>query len=1035
MEPRSSIALVLATLISAATADLRLTEFQARGESRWVELQHPGSETIDLAGFELRTSPHPDAAAEDVWVFPAIALEPGSHLTIGLGSSPGEANLDLERSGGYLALASPEGTILTAYENYPKQRDDVSFGLDPADPERQLYFENPTPGEANENGILGFVEDTVFSLTGGFYDAPIELEITSATPDAIISYTTNGSIPGVFNANSRLYEGPIEIGKSTVIRAHASKLGYAGTDLDTHTYLFLDDVLDQPEFPEGFPESWGDGPGVTAPLPNRRSDYEVDQRIRQITYKDMDGQEFALKESLQSLPSLSLVMPIGSLLDPDRGLHALAQNKGREWERPMSLEYFEADGQRAFQINGGFRMQGGWNRHPESFKKSFRFYFRSEYGAPKLRYPLFPDTAVDTFDTLILRAGNGKAWSSPWRSHPALLRVTYLRDQLPRDLQHDMGHPTSHGSFVHLYINGLYWGLYNLVERVDEWFGPGYLGGDEDDYDVIKWIRSEGMVISAGNADAWNDLLRLVRGNVASAQVYQEVAALLDMENLIDYMLINFYIGNSDWPDNNAYTFRQRAEDGRFRFVCWDSEESLLSTSANSLGRNNTSTPAEVFRRLLRNDEFRVLLMDRIQEHFADDGVLTDAHVRRRFMDRAREIDRGIVGESARWGDLLRTADPYTRDDWINELDLLQQSYFGLGDGSREEITLDQMKFTGWTSKVGAPALRPRDRYLPQGTPVEIRKKSIFTSGTLYYTTDGTDPRLPGGAINPAAIPGTTTILLEASTLIKARILSLDSWGPLTQASYHIGLQASAANTTITELMYHPVSDAEPEFIELTNTSSAPVNLRGSKFDQGIRFEFMEDAVLQPGESVILTNDTALFAQRYGSAVRVLGEFDGGTRLSNGGETVTLLDIAGDIIASVSYSDEDPWPEEADGEGYSLVHDGAEWRLSQEKGGSPGSAGRANLIDAALASSPIIVTTDSGNRHLVVERWSRMEDVVLSLQVSSDLKTWTTLSDDPALLVPIDDLRERLEWMLPAAEAASTSYARLLVEEKAPPIE
>ncbi len=133
--------------------------------------------------------------------------------------------------------------------------------------------------------------------------------------------------------------------------------------------------------------------------------------------------------------------------------------------------------------------------------------------------------------------------------------MTYIRDQLPRDLQRDLGHPTAHGRrFVHLYINGLYWGLYDLVERVDEWFGPAYFGGDEDEYDVIKWIRSEGMVISAGNADAWNELLKLARGNVHSSETYEAIQQLLDVENLIDYMLINFYLGNTDWPDNNSYS-------------------------------------------------------------------------------------------------------------------------------------------------------------------------------------------------------------------------------------------------------------------------------------------------------------------------------------------------------------------------------------------------------------------------------------------------------------------------------------------------
>ncbi|MGY8686147.1 MAG: CotH kinase family protein, partial [Verrucomicrobiales bacterium] len=642
----------------------------------------------------------------------------------------------------------------------------------------------------------------------------------------------DGSIPSLFNRNSKRYAGPITIDHIMIIRAWAAKPGYEPTNLDTHTYIFRNDVLHQPQFPDGFPESWGSGPGVNAVMPGL-SDYEVDPRIRDATYVDRDGETFTLDDALRSIPSLAVTLPIKTLLGPETGLHALARNKGAEWERPISLEYFEESGNRAFQINGGIRMQGGWNRLPESFKKSFRFYFRSEYGDSKLEYPLFPDSNVTTFDTLILRAGNGKAWSSPWRpltgsTNNSLERVTYLRDQLPRDLQHDMGHPTSHGRFVHLYINGLYWGLYNLVERVDEWFGPGYFGGDEEDYDVIKWIRSEGMVISAGNDDAWQDLLRLVRSDIELQETYEAAAALVDLENLIDYMLINFYIGNSDWPDNNSYTFRKRTDDGRFRFVSWDAEESLVETSANSLSKKNTSTCAEVFQRLRRNEEFQVLLKDRIAKHFSAGGILTDAYVSQRHLGRAREIDRAIVGESARWGDLLRSGQPYTRDHWMDELDNLEDNFFGRGDGSREEVTYNQMRSSKWTSPEQAPRLTLPEGFVPRGSEVAISKASIFAIGTPYFTTDGSDPRLFGGELNPNAIQGPQTITIDASTTIKARLLANERWSPIVEVRYSIGIPASGENITISELMYHPATDEAPEYLELANHSDQEVNLQGS---------------------------------------------------------------------------------------------------------------------------------------------------------------------------------------------------------------
>ncbi len=811
------------------------------------------------------------------------------------------------------------------------------------------------------------VADTKFSLNGGFYEAPIIVALSSATPEATIEYTLDGSEPSLFNAATRRYSGPISIERTTVVRAQASKAGMEPTNLDTHTYLFSQSTLFQPKQPDGFPANWSNAGGINASKP-ADVDYEIDPRIREARYVDMDGEAFGLAEALQALPSMAITIPNSVLWDPDHGLHAQARNKGREWERRASVEYFDATGERLQQAEAGLRMQGGWNRNPEMLKKSLRLYFRKEYGDAKFRAPLFKDTPVDSFDTLILRSGNGKAWPSPWRALSglgnSLERTTYLRDEFVRATQLDMGHPSAHGDFVHLYINGLYWGLYNLTERLDEHFGARYFPGEADDMDVIKWIRSLGRLANNGTEDVWESVLTLARGDVESPAVYDEIASLVDLPNLIDYMLVNFFVGNGDWPDNNAYTMRSRVEGETFRFFCWDSEECLLSPQANRLNVRHPGNLSELYQLLRQNEEFQFLISDRISRHFFDDGALTDTQSSARLMRLARRIDRAIVAESARWGDLLRPSQPYDRDDWLRELQRLREDYFNSAGNGRNAITLSQLESAGLWDHQRPPLV------VQEGDVVRVKKRSIFASGILYFTTDGTDPRLPGGEIHPSAQQGPAAIPFTETLTIRARAKGLTRWTPEVEHTFVYGTAASAANLRITEIMYHPAED-DPmanEFIELMNTSEENVNLRGLRFIDGIDFAIAEDTLLAPGERALIVGD-----QEIAMNARVLGSFANDTRLSNSGERLAVASAEGALIHAVSYQDD-----VADGDGLSLEWHAATgtWLASTERGGTPGRS--------SAPMTPGIRVDANGQLILHI-------DPSLELQHSPNLIDWDTL--------------------------------------------
>ncbi|MFT5525431.1 MAG: hypothetical protein ACI9HK_003399, partial [Pirellulaceae bacterium] len=283
------------------------------------------------------------------------------------------------------------------------------------------YFGQLTPGEINNESFLGFVEDTRFSVDRGYYSSAFQVEISSDTTAATIVYTTNGDRPTL--AAGTVYSQPIDITTTTVLRAVAFKAGYQESNVDAHTYIFVDDVIQQPANPVGFPSVWG-------PVP---ADYEMDQRI--VTDPRFSDQ---ITAALQTHPVMSLTIDNAEFWDPTTGIYANTQQVGREWERDVTVELFDFPGGESSKVNAGIRLQGNASRSTTRPKHNMRLLFRDEYGTDKLEFPLFGDTDVQIFDELILRGGNGDAWI-----HPSLgqeIDAQYIRDQWLRDSLGVMGH-------------------------------------------------------------------------------------------------------------------------------------------------------------------------------------------------------------------------------------------------------------------------------------------------------------------------------------------------------------------------------------------------------------------------------------------------------------------------------------------------------------------------------------------------------------------------------------------------------------------
>jgi len=923
----------------------------------WIELHNRSTGSVNLNGWAVSDDPD----QWDLWTLPAVTLAPDQYLIVfasGKDRRPTNGgnlhtSFKLSASGQYLGLFNanfPREVATQFLPNYPEQRPDISYGLYN---DAFGYLTNPSPRAANSGpaAFSGFAASPSASVKSGFFNRPFSLSLSTATQGADIRYTLDGSEPTP--TSGTLYTGPLSVAGSprravVTVRAVAFRVDLLCSRVVTYSYVFPDYVLAQPANPEGFPASWitqtSEGSPDVTEVP---ADYQMDPRI--ITNANYTA---LVRQALTNLPTLSLVADTADLFSDSRGIYANPNPPLADracWERPASAELILPDGSSGFRINAGLRIHGATSRDPNwTHKHSFRLFFKSEYDG-KLNYPFFADSTVGTFKTLILTAGFNTSWNN--RFEMGGNRAQFVRDQFCADLQLAMGHPASHGRFVHLYVNGLYWGVYNAHERPDDDFAATYLGGDKSQYDVVRNTQGFFEVV-AGNVDAWSAMLSLVNGGLSDNSQYEQLRQYLDVDAFIDYMLVNHYAGNTDWANHNWYAFRKRAPGAGYEFVMWDAEVTMKKVNEDVTGFNQTASPTMIHSFLRNNAEYRLRFADHVQRHFSNGGVLfvdsnhpaiDPANAQRNrpgtlYVGRSREIDQATVLESARWGDSTpaRLDNPFTRNgDFLPELDWMSNTFFP----QRSAVVLDQYRnellYPALTS-VTAPSFSQQGGNVVAGFNLTLSAPS----GMIYFTTNGADPRVYGtGAVSPDALSYTgAPWVISCTTVIKARARSGDNWSPLNEATFSVAQPLLPLR--ITELMYKPLGGDAYEFLELQNLGGVALDLGGCSF-AGISFIFPVGFTISPHAVIVLANglNPSAFAARY-PGVTVAGYY--GDKLSNSGEQIKLTDLAGRTILSVNYSILNGWPVATNGCSLEIndpagdPNDPANWRLSTAINGTPG---------------------------------------------------------------------------------------------------
>ncbi len=534
------------------------------------------------------------------------------------------------------------------------------------------WFAQPTPGGPNGEGVVGFLDPPEVDIPRGFYEDPFEVTLSSPISGATIAYTLDGTAPTleggvIIEGGEGTPSGTVTVETTTVLRAAAFAEGWEPSAAATHTYLFLEDVIRQPALPDGVPAVW-DGASQDAVS----ADYEMDPEV-----VDDPAYTDDLLAGLRDIPTLSLVMDPEDLFSDERGIYVNSLQRGDDWERPVSAELILPDGSTGFQEDCGVRVHGyGWRYHSATLKHALRLEFRPEYGDSKLAYPLFPDAPVEKFDSIVLRSQGSRGWQD-FRD-PA--QAQYIRDAFARDTAREMGKVDGHATYVHLYLNGLYWGLYMPVERPDAGFAEEYFGGSDDDYDAINRRTTTNEAID-GDLVAYEEMLALADTDLSTSKGYEAIQGYLNLEDLVDYMLIHQYTVNKDGPEiyqsNNMRGIRRREEGAQFYFFVWDMEYSIWEAEDNyNIEVDVPGSISHVYAALRENAEFRALYAERARMHLTDGGALTAEVAAARWEVRAEEIERAVVAESARWGDTDRET-PYTRDvEWAEERQRLLTEFF-----------------------------------------------------------------------------------------------------------------------------------------------------------------------------------------------------------------------------------------------------------------------------------------------------------------------------------------------------------------------
>ncbi len=958
----------------------------------WIEIHNPLEESIDLAGYFLT-----DNDAERMqWAFPAgTEIAAGGYLVVfasGKDRTDAQAalhtNFQLDADGDDLVLVRPDGTSVVASftwtddEELPEgsiraQRGGIAYGVLPEGNENG-FLATPTPGEANK-GAQTEVEKVRFSQDSRTFTSGFMLELTAPLEGAKIRYSVNGNVPDIFNGKD--YTGPLEIDETTIIRArwqHPST--GAWSILSSRHFIKLSQV----------------------PIPADR------------------------KAGASDLPAFETRLPV-----------VVVETFGTASENvqdfvPVVVKVFEPQ-------------DGVTNLTDEptvSTRAAYRLRGKSSLQFPKKQYRLELRNQMDADKDLSLL---GLPAESDWILNAPWVDKTFIRNTLVYELGRDIGLLAPRTRLVEAFVNEDggdlnytedYRGVYVLTETLKR-------GGDRIDIErlapcheeepeisggyVVRFDKVDGPTLPGFNnlqatipdhdeitetQERWiSDYLAEFRDRTRGADSEDPelgFRAVADEQSMVNILLINEFTKEQDTYIFSHYVHKDRG--GLLTFgplwdynLCFGAGISTTGTEFWNFGVRNSQLGWES-RTFNRDVEFHQRFADEWlalrRSHLSEDqwNARIDRHAELLF----DHPNKG-TGPASRNFVVWDTLEDGTLNEFVSPVtETFEEQIQFLKDWAEDR--------TDW---IDDQFLDP-PRVELSGEELQLIAGSLFQRRTVYYTLDGSDPRLPGGDISPTALLYESPITLTESSLLTTRNWFDDEWSGKIVERLVVGeVKPTASNLVISEIMYRPAQPSPEEeeagftnrddfeFLELHNLSDENLTLFDLRFSDGINFAFSEATTLTlpPGGFGVVVRNLEAFRLRYGEGPTVLGVYGG--RLNNDGERLALQNDTEEDLIALTYND--AWFRETDGAGQSLILSGPgvpsdwdsqdSWAASSQIGGTPGSANGSTPTPEPNPTPrpdfPIAIEAGNGEATIVVG--GDVHENLYRLEVSRDLTQWHPL--------------------------------------------
>jgi hypothetical protein len=569
----------------------------------WLELWNPSETPVELTGWAL------EPEGGEPWPLPSPSLGAGAHWLIFASGKdrPGDPTAGLaphspfklpaESAG--LRLLAPDGCAIDSARP-ERLYGDVSFGHPLSDDTEWAYFLEPTPGAPNETESRpGFAAPPSLSPGGGAYAAGLTVEATSVEAEATLRYTLQGDEP---DEGAPEAAGPIPIDAASrpiPLRVRAFVPGLWPSRITTATYTQGSAHL---------------AAGMKAVF--LTSDPEG-------LFSDETG-----------------IYAFGDSYEPDYPY--FGANFWEDWERPVHVEIWEPDGEKSLDAEAGISIHGGYTRAFD--QKSLRLYARSAYGEDSFDGDFFPREGERRYGSLVLQIGMD--WCSTHIIEP-------FADELFRDARGARLDSIDIAAWepTQVWINGHYWGYYNLRERMDPDYIENHHGLDPEALDRMElgWTSAPHWQLEQGDWEAFDTLNAYVLAHdLSDPAAYTTFTTMVDAENLATTVLAEAYMGNTDWWWNNLRLWRPHTVEGRFRWFVYDLGHGWVSPGFDQLGTSVTWTGDGLpISAPLANDRFRDELANQAADLLSTSADSAEAV--RRFDALAARVAPAMSAQLDRW--------------------------------------------------------------------------------------------------------------------------------------------------------------------------------------------------------------------------------------------------------------------------------------------------------------------------------------------------------------------------------------------------